>query len=254
MELRDKDGAPLVRWTDPESTFEAWKKCSAGRLCDYSAITYEKLRGPSGIQWPCTSDSPDGTERLYQNGEFWADADVCESYGRDLVTGASVEETEYRALNPNGHAVLRAADFIPLHEDRNEEYPFQLITGRTIYHYHTRTKTGRVPELQNAAPEVWVEVAEEDAAFLDAIDGSILDISSPRGTIRAAMRVAPIRPGTVFVPFHYGYWDEDGGFEPVDGRPGRAANELTVTDWDPVSKQPLFKLSAVRINRVQERP
>jgi ferredoxin-nitrate reductase len=48
----------------------------------------------------------------------------------------------------------------------------------------------------------------------------------------------------VFVPFHYGYWDRGPGAEHV-----RAANELTLTSWDPVSKQPLFKVAAVRIER-----
>jgi anaerobic selenocysteine-containing dehydrogenase len=54
----------------------------------------------------------------------------------------------------------------------------------------------------------------------------------------------------VFVPFHYGYWDTTGA-APADGDPGRAANELTITDWDPVSKQPLFKTSAARVEKVQ---
>jgi hypothetical protein len=51
----------------------------------------------------------------------------------------------------------------------------------------------------------------------------------------------------VFVPFHYGYWDTPNGDGP-DGE-GRAANELTMTIWDPVSKQPLFKTAAVRISK-----
>ena len=33
---------------------------------------------------------------------------------------------------------------------------------------------------------------------------------------------------------------------------GRAANELTVTDWDPVSKQPLFKTAAAAVRRLAE--
>ena len=37
----------------------------------------------------------------------------------------------------------------------------------------------------------------------------------------------------------------------VDGReasePPRAANELTLVSWDPVSKQPTFKVAAVRV-------
>jgi hypothetical protein len=51
----------------------------------------------------------------------------------------------------------------------------------------------------------------------------------------------------VFVPFHYGYWDRDAA-GPNGGAP-RAANELTITAWDPVSKQPLFKVAAVRAAR-----
>jgi anaerobic selenocysteine-containing dehydrogenase len=248
MDFRDKDGNPLVHWTDSESAFEAWKKCSAGRPCDYSGITYDLLRGPSGVQWPCTAEAPNGTERLYVNGDFRAKPDDCESYGRDLITGASVEETEYRALNPDGKAIIKAAEYLPPHEVADEEYPYQLITGRTIYHFHTRTKTARAPELDAAAPQVWAELSASDAQALGADAGDLVDITSPRGTIRAAVRIADLRPGTVFVPFHYGYWDSTGSGPTGDGT-GTAANELTITDWDPVSKQPLFKVSAVRLSR-----
>jgi anaerobic selenocysteine-containing dehydrogenase len=251
MNLTDKDGAPLIGWTDPESAFEAWKRCNAGRPCDYTGLTYQRLRGPSGIQWPCTPDHPDGTERLYTHGDFRAKPDDCESYGRDLITGASVEETEYRALNPSGKAIIKAAEYLPPHEDASDAYPHHLITGRTIYHFHTRTKTARTPELQAAAPQVWAELCAEDADALGAVEGDLLDIVSPRGTIRAAMRLAALRPGTVFVPFHYGYWDTSGS-KPADGDAGRAANELTITDWDPVSKQPLFKTSAARVELAQK--
>jgi anaerobic selenocysteine-containing dehydrogenase len=251
MDFRDKDGDPLVRWTDPESAFEAWKRASVGRPCDYSGLTYQLLRGPSGIQWPCTADAPQGTERLYVDGEFRATPDDCESYGRDLITGAAVEETEYRALNPDGKAVLKAAEYLPPHEDVSEEYPFQLITGRTIYHFHTRTKTARAPELQAAAPHVWAELSPTDAADLGVTDGDLVDVISPRGAIRAEARVARVSSGTVFVPFHYGYWDTTGD-QPSSGDPGSAANEATITDYDPVSKQPLFKSSAARIQVVKE--
>src|SRR3954468_9557122 len=90
MGFRDKDGAPLVTWSDPEAAFEAFKRCVADRPCSYGDITYERLRGGSGLQW--------GGERLYVDGWFFARADECESYGRDLLTGAAIEETEYRAL------------------------------------------------------------------------------------------------------------------------------------------------------------
>jgi hypothetical protein len=54
----------------------------------------------------------------------------------------------------------------------------------------------------------------------------------------------------VFLPFHYGYWDTPAGYRPELVN-GRAANELTVTDWDPVSKQPLFKSGAAKVERIR---
>jgi anaerobic selenocysteine-containing dehydrogenase len=250
LDLRDKDGAPLVRWSDPEGAFEGWRECSRGRPCDYSGLTYDKLRGTSGIQWPCTDQQPEGTERLYADGRFWATPDRCESYGRDLVTGSPVEATEYKAMNPQGRAVLKAAEYLPPHELPSADFPFQLITGRTLYHFHTRTKTGRAPQLQAAAPEVWVECSARDAQMHGWHEGDLLRITTPRGEVTAALRVSGIRDGVLFLPFHYGYWDTEGGHEP-DGH-GRAANELTLTDWDAVSKQPIYKTAAAAAAKVAD--
>ncbi|MEU8349478.1 nitrate reductase [Streptomyces sp. NPDC048845] len=248
LDFRDKDGGPLVPWNDPEAAFEGWKECSRGRPCDYTGITYAKLRGSGGIQWPCDEDHPEGTERLYADGAFWSRPDYCESYGRDLITGAPLEETEYRALNPDGRAVLKAASYFPPHEAPGGDHPFALITGRTLYHFHTRTKTARAPQLQAAAPEVWVEISPRDAAAHGIGEGDLVEIGTPRGTVRARARISGIRDDVLFLPFHYGYWDTGG--DGPDGA-GRAANELTITDWDPVSKQPLFKTAAARLRRVE---
>ena len=57
---------------------------------------------------------------------------------------------------------------------------------------------------------------------------------SPSGVVVAAARVTGIAPGMVFVPFHYA---------------PQAANELTLTAWGAVSKQPLYKTAAVRVAR-----
>jgi anaerobic selenocysteine-containing dehydrogenase len=249
MNFRDKDGGPLIAFDGPESVFDGWRECSRGRPCDYSGITYEKLRGGSGIQWPCTEHAPEGTERLYADGVFWSDAGYCESWGKDLQTGATWEETEYRALRADGRAILKAAAYLPPHELPSREFPFMLSTGRTLYHWHTRTKTGRAPQLDDAAPEVWAELCAGDAEELGIAEGDPVEVASPRGAVRARARLTGIRPGLVFIPFHYGYWDTPGGFRP-DGRSGRAANELTLSDWDPASKQPLYKVGAARVTRV----
>jgi anaerobic selenocysteine-containing dehydrogenase len=248
MNLRDSDGGPLVPWSDAEGAFEGWKECSRGRPCDYSGLSYARLRERNGIQWPCTAEHPDGTERLYEDGTFFAAPDYCESYGRDLITGAPLEAGEYKALNPDGKALIKAAEWRRPHEVPSDDFPFWLITGRTLYHFHTRTKTGRAPQLQAAAPDVWVELSVGDADRLGVAEGDLLEVTTPRGSVQGRLRVSGIRDGVVFLPFHYGYWDEPAGSEP-DG-PGRAANELTLTDWDPVSKQPIFKTAAASVRLV----
>jgi anaerobic selenocysteine-containing dehydrogenase len=247
MDFKDKEGQPLITWDDPESAFEAWKECSRGRPCDYTGITYNKLRDGSGIQWPCTDEHPDGTERLYVDGYFNTETDYCETYGRDLLTGAENTEMEHKALAASGRALLLAAEYQPPHEEPDEEYPFSYTTGRTIYHFHTRTKTARAPQLQNAAPDVWVELSPADAESLGVEEGDMVRVESPRGQLEAKARISGIREGVVFAPFHYGYFDSDG----LNGH-ARAANELTITEWDPASKQPLYKAGAVRVTKIAD--
>jgi len=244
MDFRDKDGEPLIKWDNPESCFEAWKECSQGRPCDYTGLSYDKLRGSSGVQWPCNDEHPDGTERLYADGSFNTDTDYCETYGRDLLTGAESTEVEHRALNTAGWAFLLAAEYQPPHEEPDEEYPFSYTTGRTIYHFHTRTKTARAPQLQSAAPDAWVELSPADAESLGVGEGDVVRVESPRGRLEAKARISGIKEGVVFAPFHYGYFDGDG--------PPRAANELTITEWDPASKQPLYRVGAVRVTRISD--
>ncbi|RKN23885.1 nitrate reductase [Micromonospora musae] len=245
MDFRDRDGRPLIRWTSPEEAFEAWKECSRGRPCDYTGLSYDRLRGGSGIQWPCTDARPEGTERLYVDGVFPTDPEVCETYGQDLATGAELLADEYRAKQPGGRAFLHADEYRPSPEVPDAEHPMLLTTGRTVYQFHTRTKTGRAPQLNAAAPDVWVELNPVDAERLGIGEGDLVGVSSARGAVQARARLSGIRPGVVFLPFHYGWFDQD----PADRTP-RAANELTITAWDPVSKQPLFKVAAVAVTRL----
>jgi anaerobic selenocysteine-containing dehydrogenase len=244
MGFKDKDGAPLVKWADAEGAFEHWKECSRGWLCDYSGMTYAKLSKGSGIQWPCNKEHPRGTERLYTDHVFPTAADRCETYGHDIETGAARTPVEYEAHDPGGRAVLKAAHYSAPMEEPDDSYPFWLTTGRVVYHWHTRTKTARSAKLDGAAPEPFVEISEEDAGRLGVAEGDMLEVSSRRGSVRAPARIAAILPGHVFLPFHYGYWD--GGGEGHD----RAANELTLTAWDPVSKQPYYKFAAVQVHKV----
>jgi ferredoxin-nitrate reductase len=237
LDVRDRDGNPLLPWRTPEEVYEAWQACSAGRPCDYTGITYERLRAESGIQW--------GGERLYGDGVFRTASEETEDYGHDLLTGAAWTENDHRALRPEGRAILKAAHWTPPHEQPDDDYPLLATNGRGVHHFHTRTKTGRTPELQEAAPDVWVELSPDDAGALGIADGDVVRVESRRGHVEGPARIGRPRPGTVFVPFHYGWWDA----EAADAGASRAANELTMTVWDPVSRQPTFKVAAVRVTR-----
>jgi anaerobic selenocysteine-containing dehydrogenase len=249
MGFTDKDGAPLPPWRTPEDTFNAWREATRGRPVDYTGLSYDKLRGPTGIPWPVNEESPDGTDRLYADAVFPTDTDQCETYGHDLLTGGSVTEQEHRAIAPAGRAFLKGAEYTPAHEEPSEEFPLLYTTGRTVYQFHTRTKTGRSRSLDEAAPDAWVELSRLDADRLGITEGDVVRVESPRGAIQVRARVGRVMPGAVFAPFHYGSWDLD-TLTPADQ--SRQANELTMTVWDPVSQQPYFKTAACRVTKVRD--
>jgi len=199
MGFADRSGRPLPGWSQAEEAFEAWKAASKGRPCDYSAMSYDKLRGGSGIQWPCNDAHPGGLERLYADGQFPSDTDYCESFGQDLLLGSSTSQDQHKAMNPDGRAFLRAAAYQPPHEPTSKDYPLQLTTGRTVYHFHTRTKTGRARQLDAAAPSVWVEVSAGDAGRLGPNEGDIVSVSSVRGELEAPVRIDHGRDGVVYI-------------------------------------------------------
>ncbi len=249
MDFRTRSGAPLLDWAGPEDGFRAWQECTRGRPCDYTGLSYDRLRGGSGIPWPCNDEHPDGTVRLYGDGVFPTDPDYCESYGHDVLTGAATGPVVYRATVQPGKAWLKSEDYRSPHEEPSDEYPLRYTTGRTVYQFHTRTKTGRSKALNRAAPGAWVEVSVPDAERLGLAEGDVVAVRSARGHLEVPVRVGNVREGTVFAPFHYGYWDDGGREGAASGH--HAANELTMTEWDPVSKQPVFKNAAVRIEKLR---
>jgi formylmethanofuran dehydrogenase subunit D len=244
MDFRDKDGAPLIKWSTPEQAFEAWKACTRGRPCDYTGLTYQRLSDGNGISWPCNETHPDGEHWPYKDLVFPTDAEYCEDFGHDLITGGVVSPEKYRANNPAGRAILKAAEYVPPSEEPDKQYPLLLTTGRLVHHFHTRTKTGRAAALQAAEPDETIQISTEDASKLRIKTGDWVRITSRRGSIEARATIGDIEPGHVFLPFHFGYWDNPGR--------ARASNELTLYEWDAVSKQPHFKYAAVKLKRVSK--
>jgi predicted molibdopterin-dependent oxidoreductase YjgC len=155
-------------------------------------------------------------------------------------------------MNPAGRAFLKGAAYTPPHEEPSVDFPLLYTTGRTVYHFHTRTKTGRSGDLNRAAPDAWVELSARDAGERGIEEGDWVRVASPRGAIEVRARVGSVMDGAVFAPFHYGHWEPDASLGSGHDDAGhRLANELTMTVWDPVSKQPTFKTSACQVTRVR---
>lgn len=238
MGLRDLDGAPLIGYRDPEGAFDEWRRVSKGCIPDYSGMSYARLAEAEGLQWPCTDDAPDGTARLYTALEFPTAVTVAEAFESNLETGHEHTMREYREKrDPKGLAFFVAAHYEPPAEDTDGEYPLIAISGRLAYHWHTRTKTARAPSLHDAAPSMFVSISTPDAERHAIADGARVRVSSRRGEVIATAMVGEVTPpGVVFLPMHFGELGTDD-----------AVNALMPDLIDPVSKQPVQKVAAVRI-------
>ncbi len=197
-------------WTQPEHAFEEWRRISRGRLCDYSGISYLLLEKHGSVQWPFPEGSdPAVTSRLYGDGRF---------------------------ATEDGKAKLLGSDWQPFPEQPNHEYPLVLNTGRTVEHWHTRTKTGQVEILEQMSPRAWLEMNPRDARAHGFEPHDRVDVVSRRGRVsKVELRItAIVAPGQVFLPFHYAEYN---------------SNQLTQSAYDPISREPNYKQCAVRVER-----
>jgi anaerobic selenocysteine-containing dehydrogenase len=204
-------------WGEPRDAFDEWRRVSAGRLCDYSGMSYELLEECGGIQWPfpqgaCSSVSD--SRRLYSDGNF---------------------QTEDR------RARLLPTRWEPFPEQPNHEFPLILNTGRTVEHWHTRTKTGAISILQRMSPRAWLEMNPRDADRLNLKTHDRVEVISSRGRVsKVELRITEIvAPGQVFLPFHFAETN---------------ANQITQSAFDPISREPNFKQCAVRVERSLSNP
>ena len=173
-----------------------------------AGMSYDRLGG-HGLLWPCARPNHKGTEILF---------------GKSF---------------PSGRGKLIPVQYAPAKELPDDEYPFVLNTGRNIYHWHTGAMTRRAQALEAAEPGPYVEMSPEDMKRLRLRNDSDVLVESRRGEITLPVRASTrVRPGQVFIPFHY-----------VEA----AANLLTVDDLDPYGKIPEFKFCAVRVRKARKR-
>ncbi|MFF3493681.1 molybdopterin oxidoreductase family protein [Streptomyces sp. NPDC002795] len=201
--------------TDAREVFDELRRASAGGPADYSGISYDRLAEgkAEGVFWPCPADASGmdtpGTPRLFLE----------------------------RFATEDGRARFVPVAHRPSAEEPDAEYPLYLTTGRVVAQYQSGAQTRRVPELNKAAPGVFVELHPRLAGRLGIAQGDAVAVTSRRGRAEAPARVtSTIRPDTLFMPFHW----------PGAGR----ANTLTNPALDPTSRMPEFKVCAARVERV----
>ena len=117
MDFRDKDGEPLPPWTRRRGGVrgvEAVQRRPALRL--HRPELRQAARRAAASNGPATTSTPTAPNGSTPTARSGPHPDYCETYGKDLITGAPVEPTEYRALNPDGKAILKAAEYLPPHE------------------------------------------------------------------------------------------------------------------------------------------
>jgi predicted molibdopterin-dependent oxidoreductase YjgC len=177
----------------------------------FGGMSYRRLEEMGGIQWPCPDESHPGSLLLHDR--LWA---------------------EPRVGPPAPFSVVV---YEPPVEMPDEEYPFQLTTGRRLDSYNTGVQTaGYSSPLRR--PEM-VDMAPEDAARLGLAEGDMVQIASRRGGVTAPVHLEPnLRPGLVFMTLH----NQD------DVR----VNLLTIDATDPKSGTAEFKACAVRIEPVSD--
>jgi anaerobic selenocysteine-containing dehydrogenase len=233
----DKDGNSLISFDTPEQAFEEWKACAEGTICDMSGMSYDAIEANNGIQWPSTPDNVYGGRRLYTDRRFntnWED------------TQGGTPDKPWIDQEGLSRAYLWAVDYEEAPEMPDREYPFWLMTGCVIEHFHTRTKTKRIAQLHEMAPENYVEISTSDASSMGIASGEMVRMTTRRGEIVVKAKVTDtVKPGQVFTTMHFGDIDP-ADVEQNDGRLVNA-NRLTMNWVDPDCKQPIFKHCAVRL-------
>jgi formate dehydrogenase major subunit len=172
-----------------------------------SGITWERLQRESSVTYPCLSEDDPGAPTVF-----------IDHFATD-----------------DGKVHLVPADIIPANERPDADFPFVLITGRQLEHWHTGSMTRRASVLDAIEPVATASLCGDDLSMLGLEPGDVITVQSRRGQVAIHVRRDDGTPhGAVFIPFAY--------YE-------AAANLMTNAALDPFGKIPEFKYCAVAIRR-----
>ncbi len=179
-------------------------------LQDLSDAEYDGL---SPRQWPIRDAATDSSARLMGDGSFFT------------VSG----KARFVAVDP----AIAGSRPCP-------DYPLLLNSGRVRDHWHTLTRTGKSPRLSRHTIEPFAQIHPRTAAGHGIDAGDLVEVSSANGSVlvRAHLDEGQ-REDSVFIPFHWN--DRFAACARVDS--------LVFAHADPLSGQPEFKYTPVRLRR-----
>ncbi len=199
-QIAQKMGASGFDYTHPSQIMDEL----ASLAPSYGGISYPRLES-CGLQWPCPTQDHPGTPILHMS--------------RFACGLGKFVPIKYR----------------PPAEWADEEYPYILSTGRSLYHYHTGTMTRKITGLNTIEPEDTTKINPQDAEKLGIADGEMIKVTSRRGEkVSRAKVTGKVPAGVIYMDFHFAE---------------SPTNVLTSSALDPISKTPELKVSAVKIEK-----
>ena len=170
-------------------------------------ITWSRLQRESSVTYPCLTEDDPGEPTVFKH-HFATD---------------------------DGRVHLVPAGLISANEQPDAQYPFVLITGRQLEHWHTGSMTRRATVLDAIEPIATASMCRADLQALDLQAGDVVTVTSRRGQVTLRVRLDEGTPqGAVFIPFAY---------------QEAAANLMTNPALDPFGKIPELKYCAVSIEK-----
>lgn len=168
--LAKQMGSLVLNWQSSEEVFNEMAALTPA----YQAMTYQKINDNSGLQWPCTNDTPNGTTILHQ-----------QSF-------------------PIGRARFICVNQVNIDEPIDDNYPLLLTTNRLHFHYGCGSMTRNSPLLERETPPGILFINPVDAKALNIIHQAPVSIKSRRGYVETrAMLSDDVPIGLVTMPYHF---------------------------------------------------
>jgi assimilatory nitrate reductase catalytic subunit len=223
LEAHLRPGQPsLFSYPTPEAIWNEHRATTVGRDLDIGGLSYALLEAQGPQQWPYPAGAAGATERLY---------------------------LDHRFATRDGRARFANVAYQPVAEAVDARHPFALTTGRLRDQWHGMSRTGTVEKLFSHMPEPCVELNARDVERLGLDEGALAHLTSRRGSIVMPVKASEsIQPGHAFVAMH---WGEEYLGGQSGGRVAHGVNSLTTGVFDPISRQPELKHTAIRIMKAE---